>query len=194
MTVQVDPDFPAVRQYTWTADGSILNGRTNGSDELVVNGRRYTPAVTSTVGDDAVDYTLRIAELDLTLQARLAVSGHVLTSVSRTSRRAAPTSSVHWLSPIRVSFRRVPTSPVPNSPTLSCPSPRLQPTRPTIDKHTKITDAPVDSAPHGTTYAILSTDRLAASVETNSLDDQSRLLIRTAGTGEAKSTSCSSGT
>ncbi|MFF4795656.1 hypothetical protein ACFY2M_39495 [Streptomyces sp. NPDC001276] len=166
MTVQVDRDFPAVHRHTWTADGSMLYGRTNGSDELVANGRRYTPTVTSTVSDDAVDYTLQVAELDLTLRARLAVSGHVLTfrvtdikesSAHQLRTLASPDQGLvaarsdqagAELADARLSFTTE------------------YNTEPDIDKHTKIADAPapVDSAPHGTTYAILNADRLAASV------------------------------
>lgn len=193
MTVQVDRDFPAVERYTWTADGSTLYGRTNGSDELVVNGTRYTPTVTSTVGDEAVDYTLRVAELDLTLRARLAVSGHALTFKVTDIKEG----SAHQLRTLAIPDQGL-VSARSDQPGAELADARLSltgeyNTEPDIDKHTKIADAPVASAPRGTTYAVLNTDGLAASVETNSLEDQSRLLIRTAQTGEVKTTSVSSG-
>ncbi|MFF8912937.1 endo-alpha-N-acetylgalactosaminidase family protein [Streptomyces sp. NPDC015032] len=194
MTIQVDPAFPAVQRYTWTADGSVLYGRTGGTNQIVVNGKAYTPTVQSTAGADGVDYVLRIDELSLTLRARLSVSGHVLTfKVTGIEDGGA---------------EKLRTLAIPDQGLISAradqPGAELADARLSfsgeynaetdIDRHTALADAPLDTAPRGTSYAILATDRLAASVETNSLEDQSRLLVRTTQTEGTKSTSVTSGT
>ncbi|MFE5159870.1 endo-alpha-N-acetylgalactosaminidase family protein [Streptomyces sp. NPDC056697] len=194
MTVQVDPDFPVVERYTWTADGSVLHGHTGETGKIVVNGQTYRPASHGTPDGNAVDYTLRVDELDLTIRARLAVSGHVLTfKVTDIDE-----SDGHKLRTLALPDQGL-VSAHSDQAGAELADARLSfttdyNTEPDIDKHTKITDAPADGIPHGTTYAILNTDRLAASVETNSLEDQSRLLVRTTSTDGVKSTSLSSGT
>ena len=195
MTVQVDPAFPAVQRYTWTADGSVLHGRTAGANQVLVNGTAYTPTVESTPGTDGVDYVLRIDELSLTLRARLSVAGHALT-FQVTGIEESGTEKLRTLA-------------IPDQGLISARADQegaeladarlaftgAYDSESDIDKHTALADAPLDTAPHGTSYAILSTDRLAASVETNSLEDQSRLLVRTTAQPDGtKATSVSSGT
>ncbi|MFF4761042.1 endo-alpha-N-acetylgalactosaminidase family protein [Streptomyces sp. NPDC001292] len=193
MTVQVDPDFPVVERYTWTADGSVLHGHTGDTGKIVVNGQTYAPASHGTPSRGAVDYTLRVDELGLTIRARLAVSGHVLTfKVTDIAE-----SGGHKLRTLAFPDQGL-VSARSDQPGAELADARLSfttayNTETSIDKHTKLVDAPVDSTPRGTSYAILNTDRLAASVETNSLEDQSRLLVRTTSTDGVKSTSLSSG-
>jgi endo-alpha-N-acetylgalactosaminidase len=197
LVIQADPGFPAVRSYDWLADGSVMYGRTKGgAGEVVVNGTTYTPGVHSRAAADgtAVDYTLRVDDLDLTLKARLAVSGHVLTF----KVTGIDESPEHKLRTLAIPDQGL-ISARSDQPGAELADARLSFTtaynnESDIDKHIRLADAPVDSAPRGTTYAMLNTDHLAAAVESNSLEDQSRLLIRTAQSGEDKTTSVSSGT
>ncbi|QKW07619.1 carbohydrate-binding protein [Streptomyces sp. NA04227] len=194
MTVQVDPNFPAVDRYTWKADGSVLHGRTGPTGTLVVNGKTYTPESTGVPGANRVDYTLRVAELDLVIKARLAVSDNVLTF----QVTGIEENGEHKLRTLAIPDQGL-VSARSDQPGAQLADARLSFTttydhEDPIDRHTKLADAAVDAEPRGSTYAILSTDGLAAAVETNSLEDQSRVLIRTSRTGDAKSTALSSGT
>ncbi|MFD5124076.1 endo-alpha-N-acetylgalactosaminidase family protein [Streptomyces sp. NPDC058385] len=194
LTVRVDPDFPVVQDYTWTADGSVLHGHTGAAGRIVINGQTYTPTSHGDPSPARVEYTLRVDELDLTVHARLALSGHVLTF----KVTGIDESAGHKLRTLAIPDQGL-VSANADQPGAELADARLSfttayNTENDIDRHTHLADAPVDSAPRGTSYAILSTDRLAASVETNSLEDQSRLLVRTSGTGAAKNTALSSGT
>lgn len=192
LAVHVDPDFPRVAGYTWTADGSVLPGQTQDIGQVVVNGTAYTPKSRGVRYGDAVDYTLDVAELGLSIEASLKVKGHEL--------EFAVTKIDEGQTELR-------TLAIPDQGLVAVgsdqPGARLSEARlpmttayeheDDFDRYAAVADLPVDPAPRGTTYAILNTDRLAASLETNSLSDQSRLLVRTTEKGGVKTTAVSSG-
>ncbi|OIV38607.1 hypothetical protein BIV57_04975 [Mangrovactinospora gilvigrisea] len=80
LTVALDPAFPRVLGYTWNATGDTLGGAVDGAGgprTVTVDGTAATPAVAVTHHDAArADYRLTLPHLTLTL--RLALSGAVL--------------------------------------------------------------------------------------------------------------------
>ena len=193
MAVEVDPQFPAVVRYTWKADGSTLKGRVQAVNQVVVNGTTHTPVSTGAPVAGGVDYSLRVDAIGLTVKARLSVSNNLLTFAVTEFQEggeqvrtfaipdqglvsAGTDQTAAELAEARLEFNTA--YHVEND----------------IDRHTLVANAAVDASPRGTSYAIVNTSKLAAAVETNSIDDQNRIMVRTSMDGTVKRTALSPGT
>ncbi|MFI6388376.1 endo-alpha-N-acetylgalactosaminidase family protein [Nonomuraea sp. NPDC050540] len=170
LAVEVDPGFPRVLGYTDRASGARLGGST-AVPAVVLNGRPYpvTAALTGTDGKSA-RYRLTFAGLGgVELDAAISVRGRVATFAVEAVRDTP-------------AFR-VGTIDLPGHDLVSVGGDqagaataftRLDPnsTR-TADVFAKVTaQTAAEAEPVGATYGIVSTDRLAAAVETNSVHDQ----------------------
>ncbi|RJQ76513.1 hypothetical protein D5S17_17795 [Pseudonocardiaceae bacterium YIM PH 21723] len=170
LDVQVGTDFPRVISYTDRRTGAVLHGRDTALDTVLINGKPYK--ATTARGQQRTDkatYTLTFADLPgVTINASLSVAGRVVTfAVDKIEDTAQ---------------NRVGTLEIPNHDLISVrgsdPSAQIAAAKidldaaksgDTIAKVTK--DTPADTAPQGSAYTMLSTGKLAAAIETNSVYD-----------------------
>ncbi|MFB7514221.1 endo-alpha-N-acetylgalactosaminidase family protein [Streptomyces sp. NPDC056144] len=172
LTVAVAEDFPRVLSYTDRASGARLLGSTAPVTQVVLNGTAHTvaakaaPVLTAT----SAAYTLTFPALPgVEIDARLSVEGRTttfrVTAVRDTEAFRVGTLDIpgHDLVSVGSSDAGAATA-----------FTRLDPdsTR-TADVFAQVTAAtPAEAAPVGASYAIVSTGRLAAAVESNSSYDK----------------------
>lgn len=170
LTVTVAPQFPQVIAYRHAATGETLHGGSGSLNTVLLNGTAHTPTVTSTPAPDRVRYTLRFPDAaGVELDASLSVAGHTV----RFRIDAVRDSDAF----------RVHTIDIPNHDLVSARStdPAAQVAAARIDLSTQrngdtifpvTQQTPADAAPIGSTYALVSTGRIAAALETNSVHDK----------------------
>ncbi|GMQ64049.1 hypothetical protein AN2V17_32860 [Vallitalea sp. AN17-2] len=76
MDVTVDENFPRVLSYKWKEDGSILHGEDEQLFIMEVNGEQYIPTVTSTIAEDksSIIYTMKdFGSTGIELQGKMSV-------------------------------------------------------------------------------------------------------------------------
>ncbi|MER6943148.1 endo-alpha-N-acetylgalactosaminidase family protein [Nonomuraea sp. NPDC000554] len=187
LAVDVDGDFPRVIGYTWLSDGSKLPGQTSDLTKVQINGTEYTPAVTTTPGTDRVDYAMRVEELDMTINARLAVTADTLTfSVTDVTEKGATKLEKLAIPGHSIVSASSDLADATVSSALIYKS--NYDTGPKRDTFAKVADAAVDSAPAPTNVAIVSAGKLAASVWSSSFVTYGPLLRQTTQTATGKST------
>ncbi|GHF66324.1 hypothetical protein GCM10010218_54830 [Streptomyces mashuensis] len=168
LDVRVDRAFPRILTYTDRATGAVLHGQDEPVTTLLVDGRPHTPHVTCTTTADRARYTLRLGPataLDVEIHAD---HWHVHWHVTRiTDTPALPVGTLEIPGLALLSVR----SDQPGA-TLYAARIQLDAAR-SGDTLLHVThDTPAEPAPTGCAYAVVSTDRLAAAVETNSVHDR----------------------
>ncbi|TDD47080.1 hypothetical protein E1286_18640, partial [Nonomuraea terrae] len=170
LSVELDPAFPRVLRYTDRASGATLDGG-RAVPAVVLNGQARTADVTLTGRDvGSARYRLTFDDLPgVALGASIGVKGRVTTfaidRVTDTEVFRVHTIDLPGHALVSVSSAQ---------PGAATAFTRLDPdsTR-TADVFAEVTgDTEPDPAPVGATYAIVSTDRLAAAVESNSSYDR----------------------
>ncbi|MFC5830881.1 endo-alpha-N-acetylgalactosaminidase family protein [Nonomuraea insulae] len=168
LRVELDPAFPRVLGYTDRAGGATMGGGT-GVPAVVLNGQARTAEVTLTANDGATArYRLAFGD-GVAMEASVGVRGRVTTfaidKVTDTEAFRVSTIDLPGHDLVSVSSAQ---------PGAATAFTRLDPnsTR-TADVFAQVTagTAP-EQAPVGATYAIVSTGRLAAAVESNSTYDR----------------------
>src|SRR5690625_1227267 len=76
LTVNVDKDFPTVNHYT--LGGETITGQANKVHEVEVNNTMYTPEVTSVVKENEITYSMKIEEIGVSFDVVLTVENNVL--------------------------------------------------------------------------------------------------------------------
>ncbi|MFJ8209756.1 endo-alpha-N-acetylgalactosaminidase family protein [Streptomyces sp. NPDC096033] len=166
LSVTVDPAFPRVVDYTRRATGDVLHGNEDRLSTVLVNGTAYTPEVSSTPSASAVDYTMAFS--GVTVRSRISVTGAVV-EFRVTAVEDTPALRVH-------SFE------IPDHSLVSVRSDQPGAALATATMHTATTgtgdtftpvtaSTPVDPAATTVMYGLLSTGRLAAAIDSNSLYD-----------------------
>ncbi|GAA1360054.1 endo-alpha-N-acetylgalactosaminidase family protein [Streptomyces beijiangensis] len=190
LQVRTGADFPYVVDYADRATGAVLDGRTAPLNTVVLNGKPYRADGKATVDGSTVRYRLAFPALDgVRIDAQIGVTG---TQVTFRITKITDTDAF-----------RVSTIDIPGQNLLSVrgdqPGAHVTAARVDPDKNghgdtfTAVTgDTPADAAPQGSAYAIVNTDRLAAAIETNSVQDTAssentrvqRQTLKAAGTTE----------
>ncbi|MEV6104589.1 endo-alpha-N-acetylgalactosaminidase family protein [Streptomyces sp. NPDC051940] len=193
LQVRTGAEFPYVVDYTDRATGAVLGGRATPLDTVVLNGRAYRAEGIATADGTAVRYALSFPEspeLDgVRIDARIAVEGSEVTfridRITDTDAFRVGTLEIpgHNLLSVRG-----------DEPGAAVTAARVDPDKNGQgDTFTQVTDAtPADSAPQASAYALVNTGRLAAAIETNSVQDTAgsentrikRQAVRTGGTTE----------
>lgn len=169
LAVEVDADFPSVVRYVDPVSGATIGGRPGAVRSLLLNGVSYEADVASTVDADSASYELTFPALPgVRVDAELQVAGKVLT-FRVTEVADSATYTVNTLE-------------IPGQDLLSVdssqPGAAAATTRIDVDSTRNaddiraITDATPTGAASGASYAILSTDKLAATIETNGSYDK----------------------
>lgn len=173
LAVTVDPAFPRVEQYQ-TPGGAVLYGNEDTLQSVSINGTAYTPTVTGKQTAGTASYHLAIDPLKVTLDATLSVSGSVLTfAITAIDDPGKVVETIDIPGMNLVSIR----STQPGA-ALAGAGFSVDPKK-SSDSFAKVADLPPDAAPVGKSYAFLSTDQLAAGVETNTITEPLRLAEQT---------------
>lgn len=170
LRVRTGAQFPYVVDYVDRATGAVLGGRAAPLDTMVLNGAPYRAVGRAAVDGSTVRYRLTFPEVPgVRIDAHIAVEGAEVTfRIDRISDTAG---------------FRVHTIDIPGHNLVSVrgdqPGAHVTAARVDPDKNgkgdtfTAVTqDTPADAAPQGSAYAIVNTDRLAAAIETNSVQDE----------------------
>ena len=172
LVVTVAADFPRVIAYTDTATGAEIGGRSAPVDTVLIDGtpRRATLAGSPSVGPSRVGYTLDLDGLPgVQLDASLSVDGRV-TTFRIDAVRDTDAARVHTIQ-------------IPDHDLVSVRStdPGAQVAAARVDLsvnrrgdtiHPVTAATPADAAPLGSYFTLVSTARLAAALETNSVYDK----------------------
>jgi endo-alpha-N-acetylgalactosaminidase len=186
LAVTIDPAFPRVLGYS-TPDGGQLGGSTGTAGTLRINGTDYKPAVTSTVTGSTARYQLVLTQPKVTVRAELGVTGQIVTfriTGIDDPDKAVETFDIPDLTLVSVRGDQP-------AATLAAAGLSVDAAK-TSDTITPVNSLPVTTKPAGKSYAFVSTDKLAAGVETNTLTEPHRLAVSTAAEGDVKRTSIAS--
>ena len=151
---------------------AILFGRTEPLAKIQINQTEYTPKVTfEKKGQDTAVYTLEVPEIDVTLTAMLHAADN---SLSFTIPEIKGSGEPKVMSIAIPEHRLI-------SVNSSQPGAQVVTTRVGIGQDQKesfqtLVEKPVDPKPEGWTYAIVHTERLAATIHANTLPERNRLL------------------
>lgn len=77
MDVVLNKDFPSVQSYLWKGNQSRLNGQPFEAKDILVNGERYQPKVTSKAETGRILYTLNVKEINVSIQVSCQVSDNI---------------------------------------------------------------------------------------------------------------------
>lgn len=78
MDVLLNKDFPSIHAYIWKKDGSQLSGQPFDMKSITINGDTYRPTVTGKAETDKVMYTLKVKEIQVDIQVCCQVKDNVL--------------------------------------------------------------------------------------------------------------------
>lgn len=78
MNVLLNKDFPSVQAYIWKKDGSQLGGQPFDVRTVTINGDTYQPEVTGKEEADRIIYTMKIKEIAVDLQVYCEVKENIL--------------------------------------------------------------------------------------------------------------------
>lgn len=78
MEVRLNKDFPSVNGYTWKKSGATLNAQLFDSRQLLLNGDYYLPKVSSKQETGRIVYTLKIKEIGVTITVSCKVEENIL--------------------------------------------------------------------------------------------------------------------
>jgi len=175
LEVTLDSDFPRVISYTHLETCGVLYGQNTAINTVILNGKEYVPAVTSKkklslFGSKGAEYRMTFAEADgVTMDASISVSGSTVvftidkiedTEAFRVNTIEIPQQSI-------VSVRSSQAGARLARALIDANKAKCGDTFVDITAKTEVTDKPKSVA-----YAILSTDTLAAAIETNSIHDR----------------------
>lgn len=186
LEVRVDPEFPRIVAYIDRETGALLHGQWEPVRSVLIDGVERTPHITAvTSGPDHIGYTLAFGATTATSSADTAGSSASGPDAEIDIRIRVSEWQVDW----RVTriadtdALRVGTLRIPGLAFLSVradqPGATLLAARIDLDQAKSgdtavrpTADTPTDDAPVGCAYAVVSTDRLAAAVETNTVWDK----------------------
>ncbi|WP_169853209.1 endo-alpha-N-acetylgalactosaminidase family protein [Anaerohalosphaera lusitana] len=177
MAVTVSDNFPQVVKYQWLDNGAAINGQDEDLAKVLINGSGYQPAVQSSAKGDTVHYTMDIEPISVKILAELSVEGPVLkfevTDIQENGDTLVKTFEIpdHNLITGRSSQKNVKLA-VNN---LAGGESFLE-----------LSSAQIAAKPSTATYAILTTDDLAASIENNTIVTWHRYKYQTTGSGNDK--------
>ncbi len=211
LAVNLATDFPRVLQYTWTGSGATLSGETGAFSKVAITTfkdatdglrsepttanpdfvavktadmtREYAPKVTVRLVDPAKAlYTLTVPELGVEIGVSVSVVKNTVTLAleSVTGEGAAKVRYVDFPGMNLVSV----SSAEPGAAVANARVGIGQKSQP--EDFLKLVDMPADKKAVECTYAIVNTDRLAATVYNNVQNNKARLLRRTVETGGVK--------
>ncbi|MEC4020682.1 endo-alpha-N-acetylgalactosaminidase family protein [Streptomyces sp. H27-D2] len=168
LEVRVATDFPRVVSYTDRATGALLHGQEDAVGSLLIDGVEQTPKVSSRSRSGGIAYTLAFdggTEIDVEIRLDGRQLDWRVTRIADTQALRVGTLRIPALALLSVRSDQ--------------PGATLLAARIELDKAksgdtlVKVgADTPADAAPVGCAYAVVSHDKLAAAVETNTVWDK----------------------
>jgi endo-alpha-N-acetylgalactosaminidase len=166
LEVTVDGTFPRVIQYVWKENGAVLYGQPDKLTQIKINGELETPKVRCSLTSDTAKYEL--ACKSCVLDVEMKVVGNVLefqiASIKEDDAFRVNTIEIPQHSII--SIRSTQPNAVLATALIDADKSKCGDTFTNITASTEVSDKLFSAA-----YAILSTEKLAASIETNSIYD-----------------------
>jgi len=176
LEVAVSEEFPLISSYTWRASKVVMEGCTTPMNTIVINGREYTPKVTfKQAGSDSVTYALSIPEISVSMQIKVSVEGDVVDYRFTQIKESGDT----LLKTIELPQGFLSVGADQSGAAYAMGSIRGKDKFVSVDAKCKNMQADND-------YAILNTDKLAASIANNSIRDWVRFSISVEGEGSKK--------
>jgi endo-alpha-N-acetylgalactosaminidase len=170
LKVTIDPAFPRIVQYNWKSTGDVFYGQEDDLSLISINGESYEPEVSFTKSGNSADYQLNLPRISVTIHIQVKVTGNeVGFNVTKIEENG--------------SFR-VSTFDIPSANLISIRSTQNEASfagakmftavKGTGDVFIPLTEVSViDSIPNEYLYGIVHSDRLAASIWTNSVTEKS---------------------
>ena len=167
LAVAIDPLFPRVLGYSWRANGAVLHGQGHTIHTVKLNGEPHTPRVTfARGGESRAGYTLDFPDIQVRVFVGLEVADHILhlriTRIDEPGRFKVRTIEFpdHQLVSIRGS-----------QPGAALATARMAGEWSKLDEEfAPLAGRAPDAQPVNRTYAVLHTDRLAASLDNNVIE------------------------
>ena len=78
LELNVDVDFPSIKQYRLLKNNATLNGSISDNKTLLINGIEFQPEVTSKVNENAILYTMSIEDIEVLLAVKIEVIDNVV--------------------------------------------------------------------------------------------------------------------
>nr|WP_221462645.1 endo-alpha-N-acetylgalactosaminidase family protein [Streptomyces olivoverticillatus] len=168
LDVRVDTAFPRIVSYTHRATGAVLYGQEDPVTSLLVDETPHTPHVTCTTADDHAAYTLTFTggtRIDVEIRATGPRVDWKVTRIADTPALPVGTLRIPDLALLSVRSTQ------PGATLLAA---RIQlDAAKNGDTLLRVTpDTPAEAEPTGCAYAVVSTDALAAAIETNTVYDR----------------------
>ena len=169
MEVRLNKNFPSVNGYTWKSNEAALDGQPFDIKHIVLNGDRYLPEVSSRQEKDRVVYVLKVKEIGVTVTVACEVADNILqfavTGIDEQGDFKVETLAFpdHFL----VS--------VPNSRREAC---LAVANSVHSDSIYPLSEKTVDPVGRYGTLLMLNSDRLAATLESNSLYNVRQFVFR----------------
>lgn len=194
LSVKVRQDFPMILEYTFLANNSALQGNVTQAQSFKINGKPFVPQVSSTLSDDKINYQLTFNEIDVTMAIQIQVIGNIVdfhfTDVNENG--AYKVSSIEIPENQFLSINAL-----QNSATFAGAKMFTKETGTEGDFFQFITqDTPADKYPQGFLYAMVNTDKLAAALWTNAIQerfDKNRIVKKSFKHNDVMNTTVSSG-
>lgn len=193
LSVKVDKEFPRIISYQWQSNKAIVYGNEDAINGIKLNNEAFIPKVKSVVKGNSISYTLNIDEVDLQIDLHIEVINN--------------TVAIKFDNVIEKGAFKLHTIDIPNHNLISIKSTEkgaqfsgskmytaIEGNGDTFQKLTRKT--PTDSVAKGYLYAIVNTDKLAAAIWTNAVEektDKNRIKKQTIKNGKVLKTNIWSG-
>lgn len=175
LAVTLDETFPRVIAYRLAEGGAIIYGQEDVLNEIIINDSQYTPAVKfAKTSQDKAIYTMIFDEIKVRMCISIEVVDNVLnfniTHIEEEGNELVKTVEIpnHSLVSVRTSQGEARVT-----------AARISGILTSTDEFNRLLDMPETGIPVEKTLVILSTDKIAASIDNNVLYKQKRVLYQT---------------
>ncbi len=170
LKVILDPAFPRIIQYTWLATGDLLYGQEDKLSQILINGKSYVPEIKFSKTKNSAQYILSVPEINVAVSIQIKVVSNIVEfNVVRISENG--------------SFK-VSTFEIPDHDLVSVRSTQPGAEFAGAKMYTAVkgsgdvfiplnAETSIDSIPKDFLYGIVNTNRLAASIWSNSVTEKS---------------------
>ncbi|CQR48488.1 Endo-alpha-N-acetylgalactosaminidase precursor [Paraliobacillus sp. PM-2] len=166
LTVNVDKDFPTVNHYT--LGGETITGQANKVHEVEINNTMYTPEVTSVVSENEITYSMKVEEIGVSFDVVLTVENNVLDfRIKNINEEGQMIYTINFPEHSLVSME----SNKENA-ALTVNNYREQ-------KNLNLSDVEISDAYQETSIAVLSSDKIAASISNGSIKRRNEVAYQT---------------
>lgn len=187
LKVYINDTFPGVMKYVWKADNSSFSGQEDIQKYVLINNISYSPLVSFDGMRDQAVYKLLFDDIQVEMRVEIKVVRNVLEFKISEILEKGDTKVYS----IQLNHGLVSVSSKEDNASAAFVS--VTGWNETKDEFISLSSSEIKDEEFDRTYAILYTNKLAVSVDCNSLDDYKRLRVKTEITGNSKKCSVSAG-